>query len=235
MNDKQGILNDKLVGLRQEVISACNNCSPARNPNEVKILAVTKKKGLKDIESAYNCGVRDFGENYVQEAQSKIAELPFAAECNWHLIGNLQSNKIKVAAKLFDWIHTIDRIKTIEKLGQSRIALGKKNMLACIQVNLGNEESKSGIAPNDLTPLLSASKNINGITIKGLMCIPEANLDSAGKRQRFNELKDLLYNFKDQYPEFDTLSMGMSADYKEAIYAGANIIRIGSLLFGERT
>ena len=186
------------------------------------------------MQDAFDCGIRDFGENYIQEAKEKKEKMENSDKCCWHLIGPLQSNKASQAARLFDWVHSLDRLKVATRIGKERVALGKVDMQACIQVNLGDEPSKSGIAVSEAAGFVDEVSKVDGIALRGLMCIPEPGSDRAQKKRRFAELAGLLENCKKSNPDLDTLSMGMSDDYEEAVMEGATIVRIGTALLGPR-
>ena len=227
-------IRENLQNIKENIARACHD-SLQNQPGSITLVAVSKRQPLVAIEAAFDCGVRDFGENFVQEAADKIAAFDDAGKCNWHLIGPLQSNKAAAAAKSFSWVHTVDRLKIARRLSEARVEQGKPALNACVQVNLGGERSKSGLAPDEVPDFVAESAKLPGIVIRGLMCIPEADLDEAGTKARFEELRDLHRSLSKRLPNFDTLSMGMSADYPLAIEKGATMIRIGTSLFGPRT
>lgn len=206
----------------------------ASAPRTITLVAVSKRQPLAKIAAAYACGVRDFGENYVQEAEAKIGGFAQASDCRWHLLGPLQANKTAVAARLFSWIHTLDRLKIARRLGQARLEHGLEAIAACVQVNLGGERTKAGLAPGEVAAFVAEAGALPGIALRGLMCIPEAGADELATRARFEELAALLAEVKRSRPQLDTLSMGMSADFPLAIAAGATMIRVGTTLFGPR-
>jgi pyridoxal phosphate enzyme (YggS family) len=190
-------------------------------PNNVKLIAVSKTKSVADILQVYNQGLRDFGENYLQESLIKIPQLP--ADITWHFIGSIQSNKTFDIAKNFDIIHTIDREKIAKRFDNHANDLGKK-LQVLIQVNIDNEESKSGASVKDLPSLVESVKKLKNIDLIGLMCIPQKNKNTA-----FVKMLELKNQFN--LPE---LSMGMSGDYLDAIDNGSTMVRIGTAIFGER-
>jgi pyridoxal phosphate enzyme (YggS family) len=190
-------------------------------PNNVKLIAVSKTKSVADILQVYNQGLRDFGENYLQESLIKIPQLP--ADITWHFIGSIQSNKTFDIAKNFDIIHTIDREKIAKRFDNHANDLGKK-LQVLIQVNIDNEESKSGASVKDLPSLVESVKKLKNIELIGLMCIPQKNKNTA-----FVKMLELKNQFN--LPE---LSMGMSGDYLDAIDNGSTMVRIGTAIFGER-
>lgn len=196
----------------------------------VQLLAVSKTWPAGVIREAYAAGQTAFGESYVQEAIAKMRELS-DLDLEWHFIGPVQSNKTKIIAEHFDWVHGVDREKIAQRLSEAR----PENMpplQVCIQVNVSGETSKSGIAPAKLPDLAKYVSSLKGLKLRGLMAIPEPSEDRTLQRQRFAELRRL----KDNLPEYnlDTLSMGMSNDFESAILEGATLVRIGSAIFGSR-
>ncbi len=203
-----------------------------REPAAVKLLAVSKKQPLSKILAAHDAGQRDFGENFVQEGLEKIAATK-GKNLIWHFIGHLQNNKTRVVAENFDWVHTIDSAKTARRLSEQRPAeLGPLNI--CVQVNVDDEDSKSGISPDALPDLAAAVAELRNLALRGLMCLPAARVGFEAQRQAFAELGKMAESLRDDGIDTDTLSMGMSGDYKAAIFEGATIVRIGTALFGER-
>ena len=208
---------NSLKKIKNEVYSKKKNC---------EIIAVSKTFDLEKIKPLINHGHRHFGENKVQEAVEKWSSIKIEIkDIKLHMIGKLQSNKVKHAVKIFDYIHTLDSIKLAKKIHDEQIKIQKK-LKMFIQINLGNEEQKSGINPLELDELYNFStKNLN-LDIIGLMCIPPINLKP---RDAFNTMKELnnKIGFKD-------LSIGMSSDYLDAVDLDATFVRIGSKIFGER-
>ncbi len=209
-------------------------CACNRNPNDCTVVAVSKKQSTEKIIEAYNCGQLDFGENYLQELQSKHDELE-ALPIIWHFIGAIQSNKAAEIAKIADWVHSIERIKIARILNDSRPAhLPPINV--CIQVNLHQESQKAGIPENQVIPLIEAIQTLEHINLRGLMLITPANLNEAQSLASFQSLTALFNTLKQAFPHLnlDTLSMGMSGDWKMALAGGSTMLRIGSSIFGER-
>ena len=203
-----------------------------RNPAEVRLLAVSKKQSLEKIREACAAGQRDFGENFVQEGVEKIAAMS-GNDLTWHFIGHLQSNKTRVVAENFDWVHTIDKLKTARRLSEQRPDdLAPLNV--CLQVNVDDEESKSGVTPEALPELAAACAELPNIRLRGLMCLPAMRQDLDEQRVPFAALRELVEKLRTGGIDADTLSMGMTADYRAAILEGATIVRIGTALFGER-
>ena len=202
-----------------------------RNVDEVALVAASKTQSVDTIQAAYDCGLRRFGENYLSEAIEKIPRLP--ADIEWHYIGPIQSNKTRQIATNFDWVHTVDRAKVIQRLNEQRP--DQLAPLKClIQVNLAGEKQKAGVTENALNALaeqISASPRLRFV---GLMIIPKANQGEAALRQDFAKMQQLLDELQTRFPSAKTLSMGMSQDFELAIEYGATFVRIGTQIFGER-
>jgi pyridoxal phosphate enzyme (YggS family) len=200
-----------------------------RPENSVQLLAVSKTKPAEALREAYAAGLRDFGENYLQEAlgkQLELADLPLI----WHFIGPIQSNKTRAIAEHFDWVHSVDRLKIAQRLSEQRPAeLPPLNI--CIQVNVSGEVSKSGCTPDDLPALAAAISTLPRLKLRGLMAIPEPTDDRAEQDAAFAAVQKLQASL--DLP-LDTLSMGMSHDLESAIAQGATWVRIGTALFGAR-
>lgn len=200
-----------------------------RDLDHIGLLAVSKTKPAVAVREAYAAGIRDFGENYLQEAlekQTELSELPLI----WHFIGPIQSNKTKPIAEHFAWVHSVDRLKIAQRLSEQRPTdLPPLNI--CLQVNVSAEDSKSGCAPAELAALALAVSQLPNLRLRGLMAIPEPTDDVAAQRAAFARLREL----RDGLPlPLDTLSMGMSHDLDAAIAEGATWVRIGTALFGAR-
>lgn len=200
-----------------------------RDPSSVRLLAVSKTKPASDLREAYDAGLRDFGENYLQEAlgkQTELSDLPLI----WHFIGPIQSNKTRAIAEHFDWVHSVDRLKIAQRLSEQRpTELPPLNL--CIQVNVSGEASKSGCTPEDLPALAHAISALPNLRLRGLMAIPEPTENSDEQNAAFATVR----NLQDQLNlPLDTLSMGMSHDLEAAIAQGATWVRIGTALFGAR-
>ncbi|WP_085723866.1 YggS family pyridoxal phosphate-dependent enzyme [Pseudomonas sp. R37(2017)] len=201
-----------------------------RSENSVHLLAVSKTKPAQDLREAYAAGLRDFGENYLQEAlgkQLELADLPLI----WHFIGPIQSNKTRAIAEHFEWVHSVDRLKIAQRLSEQRPAdLPPLNI--CIQVNVSGEASKSGCTPADLPALANAINALPRLKLRGLMAIPEPTEDRAAQDAAFAAVQSLQASLN---LPLDTLSMGMSHDLESAIAQGATWVRIGTALFGARS
>jgi len=203
-----------------------------REIGNISLLAVSKKKPPVDLRSAYKYGQRDFGENFLQEALSKMRELD-DLDIVWHFIGAVQSNKTRAIAESFDWVHCVDRLKIAQRLSDQRPeSMSPLNI--CIQVNIDQEASKSGVTPNGIIPLAEAICHLPLIRLRGLMAIPAQRSDLASQRIAFAKLKQALQDLRQRGLECDTLSMGMSHDMQAAIAEGSTLLRIGTAIFGDR-
>jgi pyridoxal phosphate enzyme (YggS family) len=213
-----------------------------REPEDIRLLAVSKTFPARDIEEAMHAGQTAFGENYVQEGVEKIEQLAkLRPWLEWHFIGPLQSNKTKEVAAHFDWVHSIDRLKIAERLSSQRAQFPELGELqVCVQINVSQEESKSGIALAEVDALCDAVSKLPNIVLRGLMAIPAPSSDIDEQRQAFAAIRDCFISIKAkhshdlQYDFFDTLSMGMSEDMDAAIAEGSTMVRIGSAIFGKR-
>lgn len=203
-----------------------------RSPDEVLLLAVSKTRSSAEVLALHQLGQHDFGENYLQEALDKIDALNDQAIV-WHFIGPIQSNKTRPIAEHFAWVHSIDREKIARRLSEQRPA-DAAPLNICLQVNISEEESKSGCLPSELPALIEAVKALPGIRLRGLMAIPAATDDPTEQRAALHAMQQLFQAAKTQVPDLDTLSMGMSGDMEEAVAQGATIVRIGTALFGPR-
>ncbi|AOE62747.1 YggS family pyridoxal phosphate-dependent enzyme [Pseudomonas corrugata] len=200
-----------------------------RAADSVQLLAVSKTKPAQALREAYAAGLRDFGENYLQEAlgkQIELTDLPLI----WHFIGPIQSNKTRAIAEHFDWVHSVDRLKIAQRLSEQRPA-GLPPLNICIQVNVSGEASKSGCTPEDLPALADAISALPHLTLRGLMAIPEPTEERAAQDAAFAAVQGLQASLA---LPLDTLSMGMSHDLESAIAQGATWVRIGTALFGAR-
>ena len=222
----------------QEVKRRITEASHAagRSAQSVTLLAVSKTFGAESVRAAFLAGQRQFGENYVQEGLAKIAELAdLRSQLEWHLIGPLQSNKTRLVAEAFDWVHSVDRLKIAERLAEQRPA-GLPPLQLCLQVNVSGEASKSGVVPGDVPALAHAVAALprERVRLRGLMAIPEPAADLAAQRVPHRQLRELLQAVNEEGLALDTLSMGMSADLEAAVAEGATLVRVGTAVFGQR-
>jgi pyridoxal phosphate enzyme (YggS family) len=198
----------------------------------VKLLAVSKTKPVSDIVQAYEAGQRFFAENSVQEGVEKINTLNYLTDIEWHFIGPLQSNKSRLVAENFDWMHTIDRLKIAQRLNDQRTAWKPLNV--CIQVNIDDDANKSGVSAEDIEDLAQAIQLMPNLVLRGLMAIPKANQLKSEQLISFAKMTELFSQLQINYATVDTLSMGMSADMHNAISSGSTMVRIGTAIFGAR-
>ena len=212
-----------------------------RHPDSIAMLAVSKAQSADRIREAYSAGQRAFGENYLQEALDKQLQLA-DLDIEWHYIGPIQSNKTQAIAQHFSWVHSIDRIKIVERLSAAR-STDLPPLQVCIQVNVSGEASKSGVEPSDVLPLAEAIIRLPQLRLRGLMAIPAPTQDMTVQRKQFGLVRETLVALKDQLQKsghkqqaagLDTLSMGMSDDYPAALAEGSTMVRIGSAIFGAR-
>ncbi len=221
---------DNLQAVQSRIARAA--LAAGRAPGDVHLLAVSKTWPLNCVLAAADAGQLAFGENYVQEAvDKKIAAI--GRKLEWHFIGPLQSNKTRLVAEHFDWVHSIERLKIAERLSAQRPA-GLPPLQVCVQVNVSGEASKSGCAPEDTSALCRAVAILPNLHLRGLMAIPEPSDDVAEQRSAFRRLREIYEVLRAGGLPLDTLSMGMSHDLEAAVAEGATIVRIGTAIFGER-
>jgi len=219
----------------QELMARVGRAAKAvgRDPNTVRVLAVSKTFPSDAVRAVHALGQRAFGENYVQEAAEKIDALADLTDIEWHLIGPLQGNKTSAAAERFAWVETVDRMKIAERLGRGRRA-DLPPLDVCVQVNASFESSKSGVAPAEAVPFAKAVAALPRLRLRGIMGIPEPTDDVARRRAQFRVLRECLDACIAAGLKLDTLSMGMSADLEDAIAEGATLVRVGTAIFGAR-
>ncbi len=223
---------ENLMAVRAQ-IKQCAKQS-GRDANNIKLLAVSKTKPVSDIVLAYEAGHRSFGENYVQEGVDKIAGLKHLNDISWHFIGPLQSNKSRLVAENFDWMHSVDRFKIAKRLNEQRPAFAKPINI-CIQINIDDEPTKAGLLAQQLMPLLSELEVLDKVCVRGLMAIPKATKVKSEQMASFEKMAVLFAACQQKYSQFDTLSIGMSGDLSAAIECGSTMVRIGTAIFGART
>merc|ERR1711879_185206 len=225
------------MGIQDRIHTACDQAE--RSCDSVRLLAVSKTKPAEMVRQCHQLGQIAFGENYLQDGVEKIEALRLLQPIQWHFIGPLQSNKTRQVATHFDWLETLDREKIARRLNEQRPAdMPALNVL--IQVNISREPQKAGILPDQVTAFAQSLAPLERLNLRGLMCIPEAvDLQSepgaTTLKQQFGQMKHLFDRLKTEYPQLDTLSMGMSADLELAIATGATEIRIGTDIFGARS
>jgi pyridoxal phosphate enzyme (YggS family) len=227
-------IEQNLQEVRQRIARACHEAG--RPAQSVTLLAVSKTFDATAVRQAHAAGQRAFGENYVQEALEKIGALAdLRADLVWHLIGPLQSNKTRVVAENFDWVHTVDRLKIAERLAAQRPS-GMPPLQLCVQVNISGEASKSGLQPQEVAAVARAVSALPAerVRLRGLMSIPEPAADPRDQRTAHRDLRELLRTLNQGGLALDTLSMGMSADLEAAVAEGATVVRVGTAIFGGR-
>lgn len=231
-------LTEGLSQRYQAVVSKLSEAvkSAGRRPGSVELLPVSKTFGIDALEEAVKFGMRSFGENYVQEACTKIdyfkKEHP-ELQLTWHFIGKLQSNKTKAVAERFDWVQTVDRLKIAQRLNDQRPE-GMAPLNVLIEVHISGEETKSGADPQDLEMLATEIEKLPNLRLRGLMAIPELSLSKEEKIKPLLEMKNLFDGLRSKGFDIDTLSMGMSQDMVEAVEAGTTMVRVGTAIFGHR-
>lgn len=203
-----------------------------RAPDSIQLLAVSKTWPADKLRQMAALGQSCFGENYLQEALAKIEALA-DLDLQWHFIGPIQSNKTRDIAAHFDWAQSIDRFKIARRLDQQR-SDEQAPLNVCIQVNIDNEDSKSGVKAGDVLPLAEQIAQLDRLKLRGLMVIPSRQTEESAQRASFHRAHDLFQQLQDQHPQVDTLSMGMTADLSAAIAEGSTMVRIGTALFGQR-
>jgi hypothetical protein len=225
---------EKIQQVRLQIDNACRACG--RPDNSVQLLAVSKTFGVDAIAEAAEAGQRAFGENYIQEAVDKISalrDLPL----EWHCIGPIQSNKPRLVAEHFDWVHTVDRFKTAERLSAQRPAQ-LAPLQICIQVNVDGGSTKSGVAPGDVAALVQQVAQLPQLQLRGVMSIPDVVADFAAQLAVHQRVKavfdDIAALGLPQLAQWDTISLGMTADLQAAVQAGSTMVRVGSGIFGQR-
>lgn len=222
-------ISQNLAQIQQQIESL----SAQFQRENVRLLAVSKTKPVSAIEEAIQAGQKAFGENYVQEGVEKIAYFNQQADLEWHFIGPLQSNKTKLVAAHFDWIQTVDRLKIAQRLSEQRPA-GKAPLNVLIQINISDEASKSGIAPEDMLPLAREIALLPNLKLRGLMAIPKPEHEPAQQKIALSKMQQLFNRLQTEFEGIDTLSMGMSDDMAAAIECGSTMVRIGTAVFGAR-
>ena len=222
----------KSENIQKIILDIKENCNLSkRSVEDVTLIGASKSQTIEKIIVAYEEGIKNFGENYLQEAEEKISKLD--QDIIWHFIGSIQSRKAKRIAEMFDWVHTIDSFKVAEKLNSSR-PKSKGALNACLQLNIDDEESKSGLKIENLEEIIQKIEALENLKIRGLMVIPKPRDSEDEQRKVFRKVKEIYDSLIRQGHEFDTLSMGMTSDYGVAIQEGATMIRIGTGIFGPR-
>jgi pyridoxal phosphate enzyme (YggS family) len=223
-------IQTRLLAVRARIDAACQAAN--RNPQAVTLLAVSKTFGPDAVREAHAAGQTAFGENYIQEAVEKIAalrDLPL----EWHCVGPIQSNKTRLVAEHFDWVHTIDRLKIAQRLSEQRPAHLQPLQL-CLQVNVDGGDNKSGVPPQEALALAKAVAALPHVRLRGVMSIPEPAPDFIAALARLSAVRAVFDTLNAEGLALDTLSIGMSADLEAAVHAGSTMVRVGSAIFGGR-
>ena len=220
-----------LASVRMRIAAACK--AAGRPESSVGLLAVSKTFGAAEVRRAHAAGQRAFGENYLQEALDKQAELSDLS-LEWHFIGPVQSNKTRGLAERFDWVHGVERLKIAQRLSDQRPPQ-MPPLNICVQVNVSGEASKSGCAPAEALELCRAAAVLPRLRLRGLMAIPAPAAGAADPRAPFRQLRELFSELRRAGLELDTISAGMSDDLEDAIAEGSTLVRVGSSIFGKRT
>lgn len=229
-------ISDNIAHIRERISQAAARAG--RTPDSITLMGVSKVVEPARIRQAYQAGIRIFGENRVQEFEGKSSALKDLQEADWHLIGHLQTNKAKKAVELFHAVDSVDSLRLAEKLNQAA-QQANKVLPVLIEINVGGEESKNGVAPDspELEDLLQNGQRLEHLQLRGLMTIPPFTEDPQGSRpyfRRVRELRDAIANRKLQGIQMGVLSMGMSHDFEVAIEEGSTCVRVGTAIFGER-
>lgn len=224
------IIAEKTAQVVSEINQACLKAD--RNPADVALLAVSKTRSAEEVREAYQQGLTRFGENYLQEALNKIQALE-DLPLEWHFIGPVQSNKTRQIAEAFDWVHSVDRLKIARRLSEQRPA-DLPDLNICLQVNIDDENSKSGCSPDEALELAREIAALPHVKLRGLMAIPAPSDNETVQRLAFSKVRDLADKIRTSGIPIDTLSMGMSGDLAAAIAEGSTVVRIGTALFGPR-
>jgi PLP dependent protein len=226
-----GMISDNLSRVKAQLAASCNEFG--RSVASVQLLAVSKTFGIEAVQEAYGAGQRAFGENYIQEAVEKILLLKHLTDVQWHMIGPIQSNKTRLVAEHFDWVHSVDRLKIAQRLSEQRPA-GRAPLQLCLQVNIDGGINKSGCLPGEASELAKAMAQLPNVQLRGLMVIPEPAIDFIAACAQFTRARALFDQIKADVPMLDTLSMGMSADLRAAVKEGSTMVRVGTAIFGSR-
>lgn len=228
------LISDNLQAVSADIRAAA--LASGRDPQQLRLLAVSKTFPADAVIAAAEAGQHCFGENYLQEALEKMQEVQVKKpqlQLEWHFIGPIQSNKTRPIAEHFSWVHSVDREKIAQRLSEQRPA-EMPALNICLQVNISGEASKSGVLPEEALALAQKIALLPGLQLRGLMAVPEASHDEQAQRQAFRQLKQLSDTIRAAGITLDTLSMGMSGDMHAAIAEGSTMLRIGTAIFGNR-
>ena len=223
------MISSNLQKIYQDIEENCK--LSGRKTNEIILIGASKAQTIESIKEAYESGLTHFGENYLQEAEEKIENL--SKDLVWHYIGSIQSRKAKRIAEIFDWVHTVDSVKVAMKLNNAR-PKSRGFLNVCLQINIDNEESKSGLDLKEIDSFIEQTKTLENLKVRGLMVIPKPRENLGEQKEVFRMVKNIFLALNEKGNNFDTLSMGMSSDYAAAIQEGATMVRVGTGIFGPR-
>ena len=223
------MISSNLHKINQDIEENCK--LSGRKTDEIILIGASKAQTIKSIKEAYESGLTHFGENYLQEAEEKIENL--SKDLVWHYIGSIQSRKAKRIAEIFDWVHTVDSVKVAMKLNNAR-PKSRGFLNVCLQINIDNEESKSGLDLKEIDSFIAQTKTLENLKVRGLMVIPKPRENLGEQKEIFGMVKNIFLELNEKGNSCDTLSMGMSSDYAAAIQEGATMVRVGTGIFGPR-
>ena len=223
------MISSNLNKINQDIEENCK--LSGRKTDEIILIGASKAQTIDSIREAYESGLTHFGENYLQEAEEKIENL--SKDLVWHYIGSIQSRKAKRIAEIFDWVHTVDSVKVAMKLNNAR-PKSRGFLNVCLQINIDNEESKSGLDLKEIDGFIEQTKTLENLKVRGLMVIPKPRKNLGEQKEIFGMVKNIFLALNEKGNSFDTLSMGMSSDYAAAIQEGATMVRVGTGIFGPR-
>ncbi len=226
----QADIVQNIIDVKNKIIAACETIK--KPPNQVTLVAVSKKKDIQMIKIAMRNGIYNFGENYAQELQEKASAIN-QKNIIWHFIGPIQSNKAKIIARNADWVHTLDREKIIKKLNSECAQIHKK-INACIQIKVSSEDAKSGCDPCSLIDIADLIKSMKNINLKGIMALPKLTDNTKEQKKVMELIMGLSKKLQKHYPDAKIISLGTTLDFEEAIINGSTMVRIGESIFGKR-
>lgn len=225
------MISDNLVSVKAQIAAACQEYG--RLSGDVRLLAVSKTFPADAVREAYAAGQRAFGENYIQEGVEKTLALQDLSDIEWHMIGPIQSNKTRLVAEHFDWVHSVDRLKIAQRLSEQR-PTQRAPLQVCLQVNIDGGANKSGCSPDEAAALAAQIAKLPRLQLRGIMVIPEPATDFVASCAVLSRARGLFEQIKAILPQLDTLSMGMSADLRAAVKEGSTMVRVGTGIFGTR-
>jgi pyridoxal phosphate enzyme (YggS family) len=224
-------IDQNIKNIQSKINLACEAIS--KNPNEITLIAVSKKKDHSMIESAIESGIYNFGENYAQELQDKVSKIHLN-NVIWHFIGPIQSNKVKIIANCANWVHTLYREKIIRKLNAECEEI-QKTINACIQINISSESTKSGCSPDELIDIAKLMKSMKNINLKGIMALPKLTENKIEQKEMMDLILKCSVDLQDYFPEAKSISLGTTSDFENAIINGSTMVRVGESIFGKRS